>query len=76
MGPEPSPEAHLDTLSGDAHGSQGLVLRNLEPHPHSTSPLCFQGPPSPCHPQPWKTGLERLVLGENVTSSSHTPERP
>lgn len=51
VGPESSPEAHLDTPSGDAHGSQGLVLRNLEPHPHPTSPLCFQGPPSPCHPQ-------------------------
>lgn len=34
VGPEPSPEAHLDTPSGEAQGSQGLVLRNLEPHPH------------------------------------------
>lgn len=76
MGPEPSPEAHFDTPSGEAQGSQGLVLRNLEPHPHPISPLCSQGPPSPFHPQPWKTGLERLVWGEQVAGSSHTPERP
>lgn len=73
MGPEPSPEAHFDTPSG-LQGSQGLVLRNLEPHPHPISPSPVLKDLPPCHPQPLKTGL-RGAGGGSRWPAPPTPQR-
>lgn len=74
---ELTPEAHLDIPSREAQASQGLVFRNLEPHPHLASPLCsLSNRPPNLGKQVWRGGGGGEGEQEQVAGSSHASERP
>lgn len=77
---ELTPGAHLDIPSREAQASQGLVFRNLEPHPHLASPLCSLS--NRPHPPTLENRSGEVAGGggegeqEQVAGSSHASERP